>query len=108
MSKRKRILIAIRTPEIETETRFTVFKDISDKEWDYAYGCQIYYSLSCSPTPRGEKVSLNTLRIRKVGRSGSDVLEKPTLEMYFATSIALKNSNMIFNKKKGELSYVKD
>lgn len=118
-------LVAIRTPRNEDECRFVAFLDPSlgnspeniyyptniRSHTAYRFATEIYsFAMRNNRIVRGGKILDHALFIRKdsVSYDKSDVFEKLDIEMYFLTSIALKNSGMKFNKKKGEMIYVKN
>ena len=119
-------LVAIRTPRTEDEARFVAFVDPSfgdmseninyplpkDRSYPtYRLSAEIFsFSMRGDRVIRGGRILDHALHIRKneVTYDREDEWERPDAEMYFLTSIALKNSGMKFNKKKGEMMYVKN
>jgi hypothetical protein len=118
-------LVAIRTPQIELESRFVAFVDptLGDAPENiyhstnirirnsYRFAGELYsFAMKNGKIVRGGRFLDHALFIKEdsITYENADVFEKPDLEMYFLASIALKNSGMKFNKKKGEMIYVKN
>ena len=119
-------LVAIRTPRIEDEARFVAFVDPSfgnmseninyplpkDRSYPtYRLSAEIFsFGKRGNRVVRAGRMLDHELYIREneVTYDREDKWERLDAEMYLLTSVALKNSGMKFNKKKGEMMYVKN